>query len=66
MTVNESQLPKKRIKCSTVNTLKSTSRLSWNRRVTVCLEDSGRYMAKACVELCHQCLCTGGFGEKSQ
>jgi len=29
--------------------LKSTSRLSWNRRVTVCYEDSGRYMAKAWV-----------------
>ena len=26
--------------------LKSTSRLSLNRRVTVCYEDSGRYMAK--------------------
>ena len=36
--------------------LKSTSRLSWNRRVTVCYGDSGRYMAKACVDLCHQCL----------
>jgi len=36
--------------------LKSTSRLSWNRRVTVCYEDSGRYVAKACVDLCHQCL----------
>ena len=36
--------------------LKSTSRLSWNRRVTVCYEDSGRYMAKACVDLCYQCL----------
>ena len=37
--------------------LKSMSRLSWNRRVTVCYEDSGRYnMAKACVDLCHQCL----------
>ena len=44
--------------------LKSTSRLSWNRRVTVCYEDSGRYVAKACVDLCHQCLWgTGGFGE---
>ena len=38
--------------------------MSWNRRVTVCYEDSGRYMAKACVDLCHQCLWgTGGFGE---
>jgi len=43
---------------------KNTSRLSWNRRVTVYYEDSGRYMAKACVDLCHQCLWgTGGFGE---
>ena len=36
--------------------LKSTSRLSWNWRVIVCYEDSGRYMTKACVDLCHQCL----------
>jgi len=34
--------------------LKSTSRLSWNRRVTVCYEDSGCYIAKACVDF--QCL----------
>jgi len=52
------QLPEKCIKCIVVLLilLKSTSRLSWNRRVTVCYEDSGRYMAKACVDLCHQCL----------
>ena len=50
------QLPEKCIKCSTVNTFKSTSRLSWNRRVTLCYEDSGRYTAKACVDLWHQCL----------
>jgi len=38
--------------------------LSWNRRVTVCYEDSGRYVAKTCVDLCHQCLWgTGGFSE---
>ena len=48
------QLPEKCIKCSTVNTLKSTSQLSWNWKVIVCYEDSGRYMAKACVDLCHQ------------
>jgi len=36
--------------------LKSTSRLSWNRRVTVYYEDSGRYVTKACVDLCSQCL----------
>jgi len=30
--------------------------LNWNRIVTVCYEDSGHYMAKACVDLCHQCL----------
>ena len=36
--------------------LRSTSRLSWKRTVTVCYDDSGRYMAKVCVDLCHQCL----------
>ena len=28
--------------------LKSMSRLSWNRRVTVCYEDSGRYGESLC------------------
>jgi len=50
------QLAEKCIKCKYINTFKKHISLSWNRKVIVCYEDSGRYMAKACVDLCHRCL----------
>jgi len=48
------QLPEKCIKCSTFNTFKK--HISIELELEICYEDGGRYMAKACVDLCHQCL----------
>jgi len=49
------QLPEKCIKCSTVNTFKKHISIELEPE-SYSILDSGRYMAKACVDLCHPCL----------